>query len=56
MTLVRALITVSSFVCFIAWLVWFLKKDNHAYYQDRARELLDDDDTTPTVINSNTAG
>lgn len=54
MSIVRAIITVASFSCFVAWLVWFLKKDNYNFYQARATELLDDDDTSPTIIISNT--
>ena len=42
MSIVRAIITVASFSCFVAWLVWFLKKDNHNFYQARATELLED--------------
>ena len=55
MSIVRAIITVASFSCFVAWLVWFLKKDNYNFYQARATELLEDDDTSPTIIsNTNT--
>jgi cbb3-type cytochrome oxidase subunit 3 len=51
MSIIRAVVTVASLLCFLAWLVWFLKKDNHEYYQARAAELLEDDDTTPVVVN-----
>ena len=50
--MIRIVITVSSFACFVTWLVWFLKKDNQDHYQALAQQLLDDDDTTPTIINN----
>lgn len=55
MTIIRIIITVTSFLCFVAWLIWFLKRDNKSYYQARALDLINDDDTTPTVLNINSA-
>ncbi|MGB5109849.1 MAG: hypothetical protein WBO07_08785 [Formosimonas sp.] len=52
--IIRIAVTVMTFLCFIAWIVWFLKKDNTATYQKRAQALLDDDDTTPTPTAGNT--
>jgi cbb3-type cytochrome oxidase subunit 3 len=47
---IRIGVTVATFICFVAWIVWFLNKDNTAKYQARAEMLLDDDDTTPVQI------
>lgn len=47
---IRIITTVTSFVCFVAWMFWFLKKDNKGVYQERAQMLLDDDDTTPAPV------
>ena len=51
-TLIRITTTVVSFLCFIAWIAWFMERDTKDKYQRFAQDLLEDDDTTPSPVDA----
>ena len=47
LTILHIIFTVVSFLCFLAWIAWFLNKNDKAKYDQYAKDLLEDNDTTP---------